>query len=520
MSDPEQPAEPSPDAPNPRPGDAQTAAGPAFASQSAGAGPAPPTWTGSRDPVDATAPDPPAWYTAASAPDPVGPTAATTAGPAAPTTPPGSAPWWSPPPEPPRQPQATGWQSASPTYSPAPEPRPDRPFTWDRRPAEVPVGAAVAEPRRSGIGTILGAAMLAAIFASGGTYLALRASGALDQSAAGTELASEAGGDRSLQPITIDESSAVIQAAADVSPAVVRITASGATDGILGDIPATGVGSGVVFDTNGWILTNRHVVEGSDALTIEFKDGRELDGQVYGIDTLTDLAIVKVDASGLASAPIGDSSELKVGQLVVAIGSPLGTYSFSVTSGIVSATGRTIRTNEGVQLTNLIQTDAAINPGNSGGPLVDATGSVIGVNTAVATDASGIGVASPLAIARPLLEQAVAGEELARPYIGIRFLMITPGLADDESLSVDDGALVTSGDGSDAIVPDGPADRAGLRQDDIIVSVGGEPIDAEHPLDAVLSQFAPERTITIEVLRDGDLVRLEITLGTRPPDLD
>ena len=133
-----------------------------------------------------------------------------------------------------------------------------------------------------------------------------------------------------------------------------------------------GVGSGVIFDSNGWILTNRHVVAGSDQLTVELKDGRQLHRHVYGIDTLTDLAIVKIEATGLTAATIGDSDGLKVGQLVVAIGSPLGTFTNTVTSGIVSATGRSIQT-DGGQLNNLIQTDAAINPGNSGGPLLDAT---------------------------------------------------------------------------------------------------------------------------------------------------
>ena len=141
---------------------------------------------------------------------------------------------------------------------------------------------------------------------------------------------------------------------------------------------------GVIFDSNGWILTNHHVVEGGEKFDVELKDGRVLSGTVYGIDTLTDLAIVKVDATGLPTAAIGESDALKVGQLVVAIGSPLGTYSNSVTSGIVSAKGRSITTDSNESLTNLIQTDAAINPGNSGGPLLDAGGNVIGINTAIA----------------------------------------------------------------------------------------------------------------------------------------
>src|SRR6185437_949770 len=245
------------------------------------------------------------------------------------------------------------------------------------------------------------------------------------------------------QPVTIDESSATIAVAAKVSPAVVRITVTGsANSGTSGVIPETGVGSGVIFDSNGWILTNHHVVEGGEKFDVELKDGRILSGKVYGIDTLTDLAIVKVEATGLPTAAIGESDSLKVGQLVIAIGSPLGTYSNSVTSGIVSAKGRSIVTDGNESLTNLIQTDAAINPGNSGGPLLDAGGNVVGINTAIASNSNGIGFAIPIDIARPIMDQAVAGQKLSRPYLGIRFVSITRQLADSEKLPVQVGALV------------------------------------------------------------------------------
>ena len=271
----------------------------------------------------------------------------------------------------------------------------------------------------------------------------------------------------STQPVTVDESSATIAVAAKVSPAVVRITVTGSTDaGNNGVIPATGVGSGVVFDSNGWILTNHHVVEGGEKFDVEFKDGRILSGTVYGIDTLTDLAIVKVDATGLPTAAIGESDALKVGQLVVAIGSPLGTYSNSVTSGIVSAKGRAITTNNNESLTNLIQTDAAINPGNSGGPLLDAGGNVIGINTAIAQDSNGIGFAIPIDIARPIMAQAVAGQPLSRPYMGIHFVSITRQLADEQKLPVMVGALVGGFDAERSAGPRRRARQAGGRRRD------------------------------------------------------
>ena len=285
-----------------------------------------------------------------------------------------------------------------------------------------------------GGGSLVAAALLSAVLASGGTVVALNAVGALDRPAAAptTPAATNAG---ALQPVAIDESSATIAVAAKVSPAVVKIRVTGATDtGNLGVIPPTGVGSGVIFDSNGWILTNHHVVEGGEKFDVELKDGRVLQGSVYGIDTLTDLAIVKVDATGLPTAAIGESDALKVGQLVIAIGSPLGTYSNSVTSGIVSAKGRSITTDNGEQLSNLIQTDAAINPGNSGGPLLDAGGNVIGINTAIAQNSNGIGFAIPIDIARPIMAQAVAGEPLSRPYMGIHFVSITRQLADEQKL--------------------------------------------------------------------------------------
>ncbi len=422
------------------------------------------------------------------------------------------------------------------TYSPSPELRPEwirdysapAPTTPERwyEPAPTAATAAPAAPaKRSGAGSVIAVALLAAALSSGGTVLALNATGALDRTvpaasvAAGTNVGA-------VQPVTIDESSATIAVAAKVSPAVVRITVTGSGDaGNLGVIPQTGVGSGVIYDSNGWILTNKHVVEGGDKFDVELKDGRVLAGKVYGIDTLTDLAIVKVEATGLPSAAIGESDALKVGQLVVAIGSPLGTYSNSVTSGIVSATGRTITTDGSDKpLNNLIQTDAAINPGNSGGPLLDADGNVIGINTAIASGSNGIGFAIPIDIARPIMAEAVAGQALARPYLGISFQSITRQVADAEKLPVQAGALVAGTDGqgnsTPGVVAGTPADKAGVKDGDIITKIGDKAIDAEHPLDAALSQYSPGDTVPVEILRDGKTITLSITLGTRPDNLN
>ena len=424
-------------------------------------------------------------------------------------------------------------EPATDRYAPTPEPRADWARDWDvpvaptperwyePAPSTEPVRATTTPRRPAGAGSLVAVSLLSAVLASGGTVLALGATGALDRPVAapaavqGTNVGAP-------QPVTIDESSATINVAAMVSPAVVRITVTGSSDaGNLGVIPETGVGSGVIYDSDGWILTNRHVVEGGQEFDVELKDGRVLTGEVYGIDTLTDLAIVKVEATDLPTAAIGESDALEVGQLVIAIGSPLGTYSNSVTSGIVSAKGRTITTNGSERpLTNLIQTDAAINPGNSGGPLLDANGNVVGINTAIATNSNGIGFAIPIDVARPIMAQAVAGQPLARPYLGISFVSISRQLADEENLPVRAGALVRGSSPSDqpvdGVQPGTPAAQAGIKDGDIITTVEGEVIDDGHPLDATLSQFSPGQTVSVEILRDGERITLEVTLGTRP----
>jgi S1-C subfamily serine protease len=454
-----------------------------------------------------------------------------------------------------------------PRYSPTPDPRPDARWAWaapgtqpqaDRwyqpAPTEPPSAAAGARPawgtavatpppaynapvqpattgpskRRTGagVGTVVTASLLSAVLAAGGTAVVLDRTGALErpvgQSPTGATQQTGA-----QQPVSIDESSAVIDAAAAAGPAVVKITTRSATTdtspfGNGTEIPESGIGSGVIYDANGWILTNHHVVEGAtdDKVQVELKDGRQFEGRVYGTDTLTDLAIVKVDEPDLPVALIGTSDGLKIGQLVVAIGSPLGMYSFSVTSGILSGKGRDIAVDSGQRITNLLQTDAAINPGNSGGPLVDATGAVVGINTAVATDSSGIGFAIPIDIARPIMDQAVAGEALTRPWIGIRFESIDQKVKAAYNLTVDNGAYVSTGTSNgSAVVEDSPAAKAGIQDGDVILSINGIQVDQEHPLDALLVQFKPDDAVTLEVLRDGTQLQVTVTLGTRPGNL-
>ncbi|HEX2756706.1 MAG TPA: trypsin-like peptidase domain-containing protein [Candidatus Limnocylindrales bacterium] len=438
--------------------------------------------------------------------------------------------------DPPRDDRAVDPLIGPASFSPTPEPRTDwtrtswsdrepTPEHWFETATPVPVRPIVTTPRRgAGTGTVLATALVAAVLASGGTIAALTATGALDRTPVAATGSQNPNSTTIKQPVTLDENSAIIDVAAKAGPSVVRIYTKGVDPNSATQQEQEGVGSGIIFDSAGWILTNRHVVAGTTDLTVQLKDGTKYDATVYGIDTLTDLAIIKVDATGLPAATIGDSDGLKVGELVVAIGSPLGTFDNSVTSGIVSALGRDITT-DGGHLRNLVQTDAAINPGNSGGPLLDATGAVIGVNTAIAKDSTGIGFSIPIDIARPIMRQALAGEALARPYIGIQYVSIDPQIYKHLTLPATAGAYVQlldeNGDptGAEAVRPNSPAANAGIKTGDIVIAINGQTIDALHPLDAVLTQFAPGDKITLEVIRGTEHKTVAVTLGVRPKDL-
>ncbi len=377
--------------------------------------------------------------------------------------------------------------------------------TWATRPPAAPPS------RRSGLGAapIVAVAVVAGIVSGGLTAVGVSN---LMNNPAGVPPQTTSQGS-TVSDVTIDESSAVISAVAEVGPAVVTIQTSRAG--------GSGSGSGFIYDPNGFILTNRHVVEDATTLTVVLEDGRQFPGTVYGIDPLTDLAIVTIDATDLPSAPIGQSAALEPGQLAIAIGNPLGDYENTVTTGVVSGIGRQIVASNPTQtssdvLRNLIQTDAAINPGNSGGPLVNSAGQVIGVNTAVSEDAQGLGFSIPIDVARPIMDQAVAGEELARPWIGVYYTALTPALADDAGVEVDQGALIGTNDGADAVFPGSPAEEAGLRDGDVITALNGEAIGADSDLSMLVLPYGPGDTITLTVLRDGTTLQVDVTRGELP----
>lgn len=372
-------------------------------------------------------------------------------------------------------------------------------------------------------------AVLASVTASGATYGLLLAGGQLDRQVVVSEpLGQQTGSELRANPdiIRVVEQNAVTSAVDVVSPAVVTITPRGRDGAIVFD---EGVGSGVLYDEEGWVVTNRHVVCGADSLSVQLADGQRFEGQVHGIDTLTDLAIVKIDrvrGEDLPAVRMGNSGTLKVGQLAVAIGSPLGTFTNSVTTGVVSAMGRNIDVADicgggRVQtLRNLIQTDAAINPGNSGGALVDSDGTLIGINTAIAGDAEGIGFAIPINLARPIMQQAVEGEALSRPWIGIYYTALTPVLQEQLGLPLGYGALLDRPAEIDeaAILAGSPADEAGLQEGDIITHIGTVRVDGDNPLDEILTQYRPREMVNLRVLRGEKLIDLTLKLGVRPRD--
>lgn len=414
---------------------------------------------------------------------------------------------------PPRDPQervstwqeTSGWQAPQPAQQPPAGSRGDAPAA-----------------RRIGLIPVLLIALLTGLLSGAASALAVVNFARPAQSAAVPATEDEPDAVEA-SSVRIDESSAVIGAAESVGPSVVTIS-SGQEGGLFGG--GTGVGSGFIYDESGWIVTNRHVVEGSETVGVQLQDSRTFEGTVYGIDTLTDLAIVKIDGTDLPAAPIGSSRELEVGQLAIAIGSPLGTYRNSVTSGVVSGLGRRIEAGDSSGtsselLNNLIQTDAAINQGNSGGPLINSAGQVIGVNTAVATTAQGISFAIPIDIAIPIMEQARRGEELSRPWIGIYYLPVTEALREELDLPVAHGVVIRTPANSDAaaVFADSPAERAGLQEGDVIVSIEDTMIDAEHELSMLVLRQEPGDTIRLRVLRGDSEREVRVTLGVMP-DLD
>jgi serine protease Do len=277
-----------------------------------------------------------------------------------------------------------------------------------------------------------------------------------------------------------------------------------------------GSGSGIIISKDGYILTNKHVVSGSSKVSVILSDGTVYDDvKVLGTDPLNDLGFIKIDGvDNLKPAALGDSSSVRIGQKVVAIGNPLGEYQNTVTSGIISGTGRPISAQDGnsvENLTDLIQTDAAINPGNSGGPLVNLSGQVVGINTAVAADAQGIGFAIPINSSKGIIKNLLKTGKVSRAYIGVQYITITPEVAKKYNLSVKKGAYVSSDSGS-SVIQGSPAEKAGVKDKDIITKVGDISVGDRGNVSSLVSEHTIGDRVPLQILRDGKYTTVVVTL--------
>ena len=308
-----------------------------------------------------------------------------------------------------------------------------------------------------------------------------------------------------------------------VGPTVVSVVTTQTTGSGRFQTTSEGAGTGIIVSADGYILTNRHVVQDARTLEIINSEGeRYSDVTLVGSDPLNDIAILKIKgAKDLPAAELGDSGTVRVGQRVIAIGNSLGQYQNTVTSGIISGLGRpvTAATDElGMNvesLTDLLQTDAAINPGNSGGPLINMAGQVIGINTAIVSDAQSVGFAIPINAARGIIRGVLADGTIQKAYLGVQFVAITPDIRAELNLSERNGALVKSGtSGQAAVISGGPADKAGIREGDIITKVDDRVIGEQGGLGSLIAEFLPGEKVTLTIIRDGKTQEVSVTLGS------
>lgn len=308
------------------------------------------------------------------------------------------------------------------------------------------------------------------------------------------------------------DDSAVVAIAKRARPWVVNIDTSSRSGGSGGG-GEQGTGSGVILRSDGYILTNAHVVEGADKVSVTLATGEQMPASVRGIDLDTDVAVVKVDRSDMPSAVIGSAQNLQVGELAVAIGSPLG-LSQTVTAGIISALGRTTESPNNRLLTDMIQTDAAVTQGNSGGALIDATGALVGINSSIAVSqqvgAEGIAFAIPIDIAKRIADELIATGKATHPYIGIRGVTVDKETAD--KLGGRAGARVSE------VVPQGPADKAGIKPADVIVKVDNKKVDGMEELIAMIASRSVGESVPITFVRGGTEQTASVTLANRPAD--
>ncbi len=358
--------------------------------------------------------------------------------------------------------------------------------------------------------TILMSLVMGAIGGAGTVYVLTQSRGALSTGSVGLPVK---------QKIVLEESSKFIEVAKQVSPSVVSISTSRNVQDFFGQVfQQKGGGTGFVVSSDGLIATNNHVVSDKNATyTIILNDGTTYDAKVKATDPIFDFAILKIEAKNLKAVDFGNSDDLQIGQWVMAIGNALAEFQNTVTAGVISAKERNITAGDssGVHtetLEGLLQTDAAINPGNSGGPLLNLSGQVVGVNTAVA-EAQGIGFAIPSNVLKPAVESVVKNGRIIRPALGVRYVPVTKQLATDSKLPVDHGAYIQPGQGGQTgIVSGSAADQAGLKEGDIITAINNQSVDENHSLARLIQQYQVGQKVKVTYFRDGKEESTEVTL--------
>lgn len=310
--------------------------------------------------------------------------------------------------------------------------------------------------------------------------------------------------------MSFDES-AVLEVVEKVSKAVVNVnTVRMLHDYFYQVVPVQGMGSGVIVDTKGYILTNNHVIQGAEKIDATLASGEVLHGKLVGACSSDDIAVVKVDGDGLPTAELGDSDELRVGQTVFAIGNPFGlTGGPTVTKGVISAVNRSIRSERGL-IENLVQTDASINPGNSGGPLVDIRGRVVAINTAIVPFAQGIGFAIPVNTAKKCSTEILTHGRVMRPWLGVSGLSLTPEIASYYSMPTSKGALIME------VMPGSPAEEAEMRRGDIIIGFGDKAVNGIEDLVKEIQKRKIGEKARVLLLRGGEKWMADVKLGRTP----
>lgn len=374
--------------------------------------------------------------------------------------------------------------------------------------------AKAGEPRKKGNGLLIFLVLIAIILGGVGTTFSLLAYFRTDTPI--TFLGSGADGNSA----NFVEGS-IASVAESVSKSVVSIVTSIKQRTIFGTYDSGAAGTGIIASGDGYIITNKHVIDGANKITVVLDDGTTYEGvKLITTDPLNDVAFLKIDGvSNLPAATLGNSKTISVGQQVIAIGNALGQYQNTVTAGIVSGLGRSLKATDSnganaEVLSDMIQTDAAINQGNSGGPLVNAAGEVIGINTATGDSSASenMGFAIPISSVKGMLAQLIEKGSAKRAYMGVYGVSITPEIAKNYELPVSAGAYVYSSSYS-AVVAGGPAAKAGLKDKDIITSINGSKVGVAGSMTSLIGEYKPGDTVQLSVIREGNEIAINITLG-------